>query len=206
MRDAESADPRQALAALAQRAEAEVADAAAGVRVRLRLDGAACPPALVFAVVTHRPIAQLGSPASAPNTQQAPLLQWRRAPQELFSRVAAKSTRAAAPTRHLPAPDQSVREHPGAVRKRRRRQQLLQLYWEGRRLEELPCPAAGSSVEGPCTREGSAGPSDDAEQAGSGSEDGQEGKELLLWSSLLDFEEYRRGWLHVGASLWSDAS
>lgn len=211
VRAAEGGDPRLALAAIAQHAEAGVADAAAGVRVRFRLDGRCCPPALVYTVVTHRPVAQLGlacldAAAAVECCQTAaapPRPQWRAVPAGLRLRVTKLARPAAACStagqqRGGPPP------LPGGQQKRQvRRAQLQQLYQEGRQQDAAASGSAGGGGGAALNR--SAGNSRQALAGtpGGAVEEGEE--ELLLWSRLLDYEEYTRSWLALGSSAWTDA-
>lgn len=203
---AEARDPRRTLAVLAQWAEADMADAAAGVRVRMRLDGGGGAPALVYSITTRRPIAQLVAPAPGgdvgPSSCSSPLpgkcppccqRQWRPVPAELW-RKPAGLLRLTAQMRRVPASRAAVPPgvQPGGQCSRRhaRRERLLQIYTEGRQQEDEESAAASAD-------------SSIADALGSSDED----EELLLhWSEALavDFEAYLEHWLKLGGTAWTN--
>jgi hypothetical protein len=226
IRASEGRDPRLAFTAIGQSAEAALADAAAGVRVRFRLDGTCtkgrpAPPALVYTVVTRRPVVrlQLGGPGptEAPGAAERPN-QWRAVPQELYRRAAGLSRL----TKQLRASASATRQailgnsaHPparvphkqGTPGRQRQRQQMFRLYEQGRLHEAEAATAVASSCGEDLPQPSSSGRPETGwpleERAGEGSDD----TELELWSRgllELDFEEYAGGWRELGGSAWTD--
>mmetsp|Transcript_24207 Transcript_24207/g.40559 ORF Transcript_24207/g.40559 Transcript_24207/m.40559 type:complete len:345 (-) Transcript_24207:57-1091(-) len=216
----ERGDPAQLLKAINPR-EASLLDAASGCHVRFRLGGLTFPPIIYYKIFTHRSVTDICAfgprdycreVTLAPknkHSKEIPGVQeflndrsgwyqrvenngWRPLSQHVLVDIDAITFMSAAkrrPFHHNP----TVRKEDAILRrKQRQRQWMLNMYQQGR---------GGGMIDidvDPIARAAVLQQMDD--------DDLDEGdRELLQWSTALDFQNYQQDWLTLATSDWSEA-